>query len=80
MDEIPHVGQKAQDSFQFDYAYANAHRALAIAPGGAWSWQADKQSKDEAKKDALAACSKYSQQKCVLYALEIGRASCRERV
>lgn len=33
MGAIPHVGQKAQDSFQFDYAYANDNRAFAIAPG-----------------------------------------------
>ena len=70
MDEIPQVSQKAQDSFQFDYAYANSHRAFAIAPGGAWSWQADKPTKDEAKKAALDACAKYTQQKCVLYALD----------
>ncbi|MDH5472831.1 MAG: redoxin family protein [Gammaproteobacteria bacterium] len=70
LDVIPHVKQKAQDSFQFDYAYANQHRAFAIAPGGAWSWQSDKSTADEAKKAALDACSKYTQQKCVLYSVD----------
>ena len=69
IDGIPHVGQKAQDSFQFDYTLANQHKAFAIAPGGAWSWVASKASEDEARQNALTNCSKYTQQKCVIYAL-----------
>lgn len=67
--DIPHVSLKAKDSFQFDYLYANKHRAFTIAPGGAWSWTADKASEAEAKKVALDACNSYTQQKCVLFAV-----------
>lgn len=67
--DIPHVSSKAKDSFQFDYQYANDHRAFTIAPGGAWSWTAKKETEEEAKKVALDACNSYTQQKCVLYAV-----------
>lgn len=68
--EIPHVEQQAIDSFQFDYLYAGPHRAYAIAPGGAWAWQANKSTVDEARKTALAACARYTKQTCVLYAVD----------
>lgn len=68
--DIPHVEKKAQDSFEFDYLYAAPHRAFAIAPGGAWSWQAGKATVDIASQSALAACSRYTKQKCVLYAVD----------
>ncbi|MFW2371823.1 MAG: TlpA family protein disulfide reductase [Gammaproteobacteria bacterium] len=67
--DIPHVSLKAKDSFQFDYLYANKHRAFTIAPGGAWSWTANKATEEEAKKVALDACNSYTEQKCVLYAV-----------
>lgn len=67
--DIPHVSLKARDSFQFDYLYANEHRAFTIAPGGAWSWTAKKATEEEARKVALDACNSYTEQKCVLYAV-----------
>ncbi len=66
---IPHAGQKAVDSYQFDYVYAGYHRAFAIAPGGAWAWKADVVTEDEARSAALNACSSYTQQKCQLYSV-----------
>lgn len=66
---IPHVSLKAKDSFQFDYLYANKNRAFTIAPGGAWSWTADKATEEEAKQVALDACNSYTDQKCVLFAV-----------
>lgn len=69
-DPIPHVGRKAQDSFQFDYRYATDHKAFAIAPGGAWSWVAAKPSPEAARKSALAACARYTRQQCMIYALD----------
>lgn len=68
-DDIPHVSDKAKISFEFDYLYAAQNRAFAIAPGGAWSWTAGKTSPDIAREAALAACARYTKQKCVLYAL-----------
>ena len=67
--DIPHVSTKAKDSFQFDYLYAPKHRAFTIAPGGAWSWSAKKESEEEAKKVALDACNSYTDQKWVLFAV-----------
>ncbi len=67
---IPHVSRKAQDSFQFDYQYADQHKAFAIAPGGAWSWVSGKESTDQAKQAAMAACANYTLQKCHLYAVD----------
>ncbi|MDH5394083.1 MAG: redoxin domain-containing protein [Gammaproteobacteria bacterium] len=69
MESIPHVSEKASGSFKYDYLYANAHRAFAIAPGGAWSWVADKPTEAAAKKAALTSCQQYTQQKCMLFAV-----------
>jgi thiol-disulfide isomerase/thioredoxin len=68
--DIPHVAEKAQHSFQYDYLYAAPHRAFAIAPGGAWSWAAGKSTKENASQSALDACARYTSQKCVLYAVD----------
>lgn len=69
MEIIPHVPEKANQSFQLDYAYADFNRAFAIAPGGAWSWQSGKESAEAAKSAALNVCKKYTKQKCVLYSV-----------
>lgn len=69
MESIPHVNEKASSSFKYDYLYANANRAFAIAPGGAWSWTANKATVDMAKEAALKSCSRHTQQKCVLFAV-----------
>jgi thiol-disulfide isomerase/thioredoxin len=67
-DAIPHVGKKARENFVL-YQYAGNNRAFAIAPGGAWGWQADEASEDAAVNGALQACQSNTRQKCVLYAL-----------
>lgn len=69
MSPIPHVSKKANDSFLYDYAYATNHRAFAIASDGAWSWTAKKDTVEQAKVDALAACARYTEQDCMLYAV-----------
>ncbi len=67
---IPHVDQKAVDSYQFDYIYAGQHRAFAIASGGAWSWKSNEATSEQAREAALAACGRYTQQKCMLYSVD----------
>lgn len=67
---IPHVVEKAEVSFEFDYLYAPTHRAFVIAPGGAWAWQVGKQTTDIAKKAALEKCKQDTRQKCVLFAVD----------
>ena len=65
---IPHVNDKAHENF-LQYQHAGKHRAFAIAPGGAWAWETDAVSEDQAKRQALKSCQAYTDQKCVLYAL-----------
>ena len=67
-DAIPHVGKKARENFIL-YQHAGDNRAFAIAPGGAWAWQADEPSEEEATNRALQNCQANTRQKCVLYAL-----------
>jgi thiol-disulfide isomerase/thioredoxin len=68
VDAIPHVGKRARESY-IDYLYADPHKAFAIGPGGAWAWQAGKTSPQEAEQAAIEYCQRYSQQKCVAYAI-----------
>ena len=69
-ESIPHVSKKAIDSFQFDYAYADMHRAFAIAPGGAWSWNSGSPTVEVAQKAALKSCNSFTQQTCILYSVD----------
>ena len=64
---IPHVNQKAKDSF-LEYIYASNNKAFAIAPGGTWAWVDLATNEAEAQKEALKQCQSYTQQTCVLYA------------
>lgn len=61
---LPPAGQQAYRDFQ----QAPDHRAFAIAPGGAWAWQAAADSTDLAEETALNDCQVQTRQKCVLYA------------
>ena len=69
MESIPHVNKKASNSFKYDYLYANENRAFAIAPGGTWSWVANKATPSEARDAAINTCSAHTQQKCVLFSI-----------
>lgn len=67
-DKIPHVSEKAQEGF-IQYQHSGKNKAYAIAPGGAWYWQSDAVSEEQAGQQAIKSCQKHTQQKCVLYAL-----------
>ena len=67
---IPHVSSKARDSYYQLFLNASQHRAFAIAPGGAWAWVAGKETRQEASEQALQACSRQTEQRCVIYALD----------
>jgi len=66
--KIPHASNKTNEHFQ-QYLYSAEHKAFAIAPGGVWSWLTEAVSEEQAEKQALQDCQEYTQQKCVLYAL-----------
>lgn len=67
--DIPHVSKRAKENFASSYLFAEEYKAFAIAPGGAWSWSAEEASREAAIETALARCRKYTQQKCVLFAI-----------
>jgi thiol-disulfide isomerase/thioredoxin len=57
------------DAAYSSYEKAPEHRAFAIAPGGAWGWNASADSPTLAQDKALAVCQDNTRQKCVLYAI-----------
>jgi thiol-disulfide isomerase/thioredoxin len=67
--DIPHVSKRARENFSSAYLFAEEYKAFAIAPGGAWSWSADEPSREKAVESALSRCRKFTQQKCVLFAV-----------
>ena len=68
-DAIPHVDAKARENF-LAYRKAANHKAFAIAPGGAWGWEAELPSPEAADARALRNCQVTTRQKCVLYAAD----------
>lgn len=65
---IPQVKSAARDEY-LSYRVSEPHRAFAIAPGGAWGWQANQGSEEEASVSAIASCEQHTAQRCTLYAL-----------
>ena len=63
----PHLDADGQAEYR-DFLAAPAHRAFAIAPGGAFGWAAGKGGRDDAEDAAIKACQDNTPQKCVLYA------------
>ncbi len=68
-EQVPHLDDRGQADFA-NYQSAAEHRAFAIAPGGVWSWQADMPSAEIALKSALEDCQRYTEQRCVPYAVD----------
>lgn len=68
-EKIPHVGNKAKEGFQ-DYLFADGHKAFAIAPGGAWAWVSDHETREKAQQMAILQCARHTQQKCIHYAID----------
>lgn len=64
---LPGLPPNGEAAFR-DYEKAQDHRAFAVAPGGAWGWNAGADSPEQAEDKALAACQSGTHQKCVLYA------------
>ncbi len=53
-----------------EYLAADAHRAFAIAPGGAWAWVFGMPDLDVAEAEAIRACAGYTEQRCMVYAVD----------
>lgn len=67
---IPHVAASARETYGGAFLQSDPHRAFAIAPGGSWGWVSDKDNAEEAIAEALAACLKHSEIRCVTYAVD----------
>lgn len=64
----PHLDERGVAAYQ-DYLQAGKHSAFAIAPGGTWAWHADMASEQVARDAALQDCQRYTEQRCVAYAV-----------
>lgn len=67
---LPHVGAPARETYSGEFPQSDPHRAFAIAPGGAWGWVAGMNTAETALAGALEACQKFSEAKCVPYAVD----------
>jgi thiol-disulfide isomerase/thioredoxin len=65
----PHLDADGQAEYRA-FLEAPAHRAFAVAPGGAFGWSAEKGAGGEAEAEALARCQANTRQKCVGYAVD----------
>jgi thiol-disulfide isomerase/thioredoxin len=65
----PHLDADGQAEYRA-FLEAPAHRAFAVAPGGAFGWSAEKGAATEAEAEALARCQANTRQKCVPYAVD----------
>jgi len=66
---VPHLDAAGREGYRV-FLQQPWHRAFAIAPGGTWSWKGEKSTSDLAGEEALRACAEYTEQECVLYALD----------
>lgn len=65
----PHLDPDGQAEYR-TFLEAPAHRAFAVAPGGAFGWSAQKGAATEAEAEALARCQANTRQKCASYAVD----------
>ncbi|MBL7021698.1 MAG: TlpA family protein disulfide reductase [Nitrospinaceae bacterium] len=65
---VPFLGAQGQRGY-LEFKMAPSHRAFAIAAGGAWAWVSGHASTSEAAAGAMEECKKYSDQKCMPYAI-----------
>lgn len=69
VDAVPHLDKAGRAGYR-DFIAFDKHKAFAIAPGGAWSWNGGESSVETAKRKALYACQDQTGQTCVLYAVD----------
>ncbi|MFC1681835.1 redoxin domain-containing protein [Pseudomonadota bacterium] len=67
-DAVPHIDAKARAEYR-TFLSMPRHRAFAIAPGGAWGWTESEASRQRAEAAAVAGCETYTDQRCVVYAV-----------
>lgn len=65
----PHLAEAGLEGYR-DFLVQSPHKAFAVAPGGAWSWRAERPTAAEAGDAALQDCAEHTEQQCVLYAVD----------
>lgn len=69
IEAIPHLDQSGKEAYR-DFLAAERHRAFAIAPGGAWTWNGNDSSAESVAEDTLQTCEFDNGHACILYALD----------
>lgn len=69
VEAIPHLDRSGKEAYR-DFLAADRHRAFAIAPGGAWTWNGGASSSAAVAEDTLQTCEFDNGQRCTLYALD----------
>lgn len=71
-DPLPppnHFNDAAKAEFARYLASTSPHKAFAVSPNGGYGWRSGRNTVDDAKRDSLAACMKWSPS-CTLYAVD----------
>lgn len=68
----PHLSDAGRADYAA-YLAAPAHKAFALAPGGAWGWASGEDSQSAAQSAALDRCGEHTEQTCIPYALDARR-------
>ena len=63
------LNEAARAEFARYLASMLPHKAFAVSPNGSYGWRAGRVTADDARRDSLAACMKWSSS-CVLYAVD----------
>jgi hypothetical protein len=63
------LNEAARGEFARYLASMVPHKAFAVSPNGGYGWRAGRTTADEAQRDSLAACMKWSPT-CTLYAID----------
>ena len=66
-EAVPHLDNAGRSAYR-EFLLAGSHRAFAIAPGGAWTWNGNGSSGESVAEDTLQTCEFDNGHACILYA------------
>ncbi|MBI4808193.1 MAG: TlpA family protein disulfide reductase [Nitrosomonadales bacterium] len=69
IEAIPHLDKAGKEGYR-EFLTAEKHRAFAIAPGGAWTWNGGGSSAESVAEDTQQTCEFDNGQTCMIYALD----------
>ena len=65
-----HFSDAAKAVFARYLANTSPHKAFAVSPNGGYGWHTGRNTVEDAQRDSLAECMKYTQTTCTLYAVD----------